>query len=86
MKIPNIPTGYTPVKKLFTRPRLLRLRRLRLLPPPAYFDGVACYADAVVAELDDLLAAGSDEWIMLEHGRGRPSLAEIAQLVPRGAF
>lgn len=80
MKAPNIPAGYTPAKKLFTRTRMLRLRRRRLLPPPAYFDNCACYSDAVVAELSELLAIGGDEWIMREHGRGRPSLAEIARL------
>ena len=80
MKIPNIPAGYTPAKKLFSRPRMLRLRRLRFLPPPAYFDDVACYSDEVLSDLADLLATGNDEWIMLDHGRGRPALADLARL------
>jgi hypothetical protein len=72
--------GYIPVKQLFTRTRLTRLRRAKLLPYPAYVKGVACYSDEVLADLADLLATGNDEWIMREHGRGRPALAEIARL------
>lgn len=70
---------YTPVKRLFTGPRLARLRRAGLLPAPALVNGVRCYSDADLARLDALLATGSDRWMMTNHGRGRPSLADLAR-------
>ena len=76
----KIPAGHTLARNLFTRPRLLRLRRAGLLPPPVYVGGYAFYSDAALAELERLLVVGGDAWIMREHGRGRPSLAEIARL------
>ena len=75
----------TPAKKLFTRPRLLRLRRAGLLPAPTQVGGVACYSAADLLRCEELLAAGGDAWIMLQHGRGRPRLAAIAALALAGA-
>ena len=42
----------TPAKKLFTRPRLLRLRRAGLMPAPTLVNGVPCYSqDTLAAEV-----------------------------------
>jgi len=75
-----------PVKKLFTRPRYSRLRRLKLLPAPtkAKINGVwlDCYRDppAVLAELERLVKLGSDRWMDSRRGPGRPRLEDIARL------
>ena len=74
-----------PAKKLFTRPRLSRLRQAGLLPAPTLVNGIACYSQDALDRCEQLIAAGSDRWIMVHHGRGRPSLAEIGELAKEAA-
>lgn len=76
----------TPIKKLFTRPRFGRLRKLGLLPPPIRRQvkgGSAwmyCYEDAgeVLKRLDRLIQLGLDR-LSGAGGRGRHSLEDIAR-------
>ena len=81
MKIPDIPAGFKPVKKLFTAPRLSRHRSAGLLPAPHVFDGVRCYSDEELARCEDLKRLGEDEWMRQPSPPARrPRLDEQARL------
>lgn len=80
----TLPPGYIPVDDLFTRPRLSRLRRAGLLPAPEKIYGVRCFKAAVIKQFNRNWQIGLDRWIMIDHGRGRPAVAEIARLALEG--
>lgn len=69
-----------PARKYFTRWRLARYRDVDLLTEPIMINGVPCYSQADLDRCEALLSLGGDEWMKKSHGRGRPSLAERAEL------
>ena len=76
----STPPGFKRADELFTRPRLSRIRRAGLLPAPRKINGVLCYSEEIIERYDEMLQRGQDRWMMLDHGRGRPRLADIGRL------